>query len=345
MTKLNDQIGKGVCVAGVGHHLPTRFEDNEELCQKLTVDPSWVLEKTGIKRRYLAGPEDTATGFATLAAEKALTAASMTGEQIDLIIVCTFSGDYIFPPVSAKVQANLAAKNAQIFDVQANCCGFVTGLTVASDRMKVDSEVRNALVIGVEMNSRYIDRSDVNTSIYMSDGASAVVLTKAPQTEGILASYFFTDSSNYEAVRMRGGGSSFRLQERPFDPAVDFMEMNGIATWKQAITHLPKVIRKACEKSQISLTDVDFLIFHQANLNMIEYVIRKLGFDMSKTYTNVQEIGNTGSASVGIALSECISKSLIKDGQIVVMAAVGAGFNFGASIWRWHTPKIGVENV
>ena len=93
------------------------------------------------------------------------------------------------------------------------------------------------------------------------------------------------------------------------------------------------------------MTDVDFLIFHQANLNMIEYVIRKLGFDMSKTYTNVQEIGNTGSASVGIALSECISKSLIKDGQIVVMAAVGAGFNFGASIWRWHTPKIGVENV
>ena len=144
---------------------------------------------------------------------------------------------------------------------------------------------------------------------------------------------------------MRGGGSSFRLQERPFEPTVDFMEMNGIATWKQAITHLPKVIRKACEKSQISLTDVDFLIFHQANLNMIEYVVRKLGFDMSKTYTNVQEIGNTGSASVGIALSECVSKSLIKDGQIVVMAAVGAGFNFGASIWRWHTPKIGVENV
>ena len=144
---------------------------------------------------------------------------------------------------------------------------------------------------------------------------------------------------------MRGGGSSFRSHERPFDPTVDFMEMNGIATWKQAITHLPKVIRKACEKSQISLADVDFLIFHQANLNMIEYVVRKLGFDMSKTYTNVQEIGNTGSASVGIALSECVSKSLIKDGQIVVMAAVGAGFNFGASIWRWHTPKIGVEDV
>jgi 3-oxoacyl-[acyl-carrier-protein] synthase-3 len=339
MTVLNNQISRSVCVAGVGHHLPERFEDNEELCQKLTVDPSWILDKTGIKRRYLAGPEDTTTGFATLAAKRALADANIMPDLIDLIIVCTFSGDYIFPPVSAKVQANLVAKNAQIFDLQANCCGFVTGLTVASDRMKVDSDVRNALVIGVEMNSRYIDRSDMNTSIYMSDGASAVVLTRTPRERGILGSYFYTDSSNYEAVRMRGGGSSFRSAERQFDPLEDYMEMNGIATWKQAITHLPKVIRKACEKSQVNLIDVDFLIFHQANLNMIEYIVRKLGFDMSKTYTNVQEIGNTGSASVGIALSECVAKCLIKDGQIVVLAAVGAGFNFGASVWRWETKK------
>jgi 3-oxoacyl-[acyl-carrier-protein] synthase-3 len=116
------------------------------------------------------------------------------------------------------------------------------------------------------------------------------------------------------------------------------MEMNGIATWKQAITHLPTVIRKACAKSGIDPKEVEFLVFHQANLNMIEYVVRKMGYGMEKTFTNVQEIGNTGAASVGIALSEAVSKGLMKDGQLVVLAAVGAGFNFGASVWRWHMP-------
>jgi 3-oxoacyl-[acyl-carrier-protein] synthase-3 len=264
--------------------------------------------------------------------------ADIPADEVDLIVVCTFSGDYIFPPVSAKVQSMLKASHAQIFDVQANCAGFVTGLTVASDRMLVDPTVRNAIVIGVELNSRYINRADVNSAIYMSDGAGAAVLTRTEAGKGIMASAFHTDSSNFEAVRMRGGGSSFGSKDRAWDPAIDYMEMNGIATWKQAITHLPNVIRKACAKSGIDPKEVDFLVFHQANLNMIEYVVRKMGYGMEKTFTNVQEIGNTGAASVGIALSEAVSKDLMKDGQLVVLAAVGAGFNFGASVWRWHMP-------
>ncbi len=204
--------------------------------------------------------------------------------------------------------------------------------------MKNDSSVRNALVIGVDLCSRYIDRTDVNTAIYLSDGAGAAVLCRTDTDKGIKASAFHTDSSNYEAVRMRGGGSSFPMHGRTFDPAIDLMEMNGIATWKQAITHLPKVVRKACEKSGVEIEAVDFLIFHQANLKLIEYIVRKMGFDMSKTYTNVQEIGNTGSASLAIAMSEAVEKSLLKNGDLVVLAAVGAGFNFGASIWRWHMP-------
>jgi 3-oxoacyl-[acyl-carrier-protein] synthase-3 len=329
-------INTGVTISGAGHHLPTQIEDNETLCRNLEVTPDWIIEKTGIKRRYIALPEDKASDYATQAALKALAMSGVAASDIALIIVCTFSGDYIFPPVSAKVQQALQATGAQIFDLQANCAGFVTGLTVASDRMKVDPEVRHALVIGVEMNSRYIDRSDVNSAIYMSDGAGAVVLSACAEDEGILGSAFFTDSSNFEAVRMRGGGSSFSfIDKRTFDPAVDYMEMNGIATWKQAITHLPKVIRRACEKSAISPSEVDFLIFHQANFKMIEYIVKKMGYGMSKTFTNVEEIGNTGAASVGIALSEAVSKNCLKEGQLIVLAAVGAGFNFGASVWRW----------
>ncbi len=329
----------GVAIAGVGHHLPDLVEDNEMLCANLDVSPDWIMEKTGIKRRYLARPGDSASDFAAKAAQRALDMAGVAANEVDLIVVCTFSGDYIFPPVSAKVQNLLGCPGAQIFDLQANCCGFVTGLTTASDRMKVDDTVRHALVIGVEINSRYINRADVNSAIYMSDGAGAVLLSRTEPGLGILSSAFHTDSSNFEAVRMRGGGSSFPVMGgRAFDPAIDYMEMNGIATWKQAITHLPTVIRRACAKGGFDPKEVDFLIFHQANLKMIEYVVRKMGYGLDKTFTNVEEVGNTGAASVGIALSEAVAQGCLKEGQLVVLAAVGAGFNFGASVWRWHMP-------
>lgn len=335
---MNTTTYSGITIAGVGHHLPEHAEDNETLCRGLDVTPEWILEKTGIEQRYIAAADDSAADFAFKASQRALAMAGVSADSVDLIVVCTFSGDYLFPPVSAKVQQLLKAAHAQIFDVQANCTGFVTGLTVASDRMKVDPSVRHALVVGVEFMTRYIDRTDVNTAIYLSDGAGAAVLSRVDPHLGIQASAFHTDSSNFEAVRMRGGGSSFQRHGTSFDPAIDWMEMNGIATWKQAITHLPKVVRKACEKSGIELAAVDFLLFHQANLRMIEYIVRKMGFDMSKTHTNVQRVGNSGAASLAIVLSEAVEKSLLKNGDTLVLAAVGAGFNFGASVWRWHMP-------
>jgi len=326
----------GIGIIGVGHHLPSFVEDNAALCERLDVSPEWIIEKTGIQRRYLAGPDDTASGYALAAANQALAMAGITAAELDLIIVCTFSGDYIFPPLSAKLHQDLGAKGAQIFDLQANCTGVVTGLTVAADRMKADAEVRHALVVGVEMCSRYVDRRDVNTAIYLSDGAGAIVLGRRDADEGFRASAFFTDSSNYESVRMRGGGSSHPLAGRQFDPAIDTMEMNGIATWKQAITHLPTVMRRCAQKAGVQMSEVDFLVFHQANLRLIEYIVRKMGLGLDRTYTNVQEIGNTGSASLAIALSEAVHKGLIRPGSLVMLAAVGAGFNFGASLWRWH---------
>lgn len=329
----------GIVIAGLGHSLPATIESNQELCRKLDVTPEWIIEKTGIRQRYIAGPEDSASSLALAAAREALSDAGVEAEAIDLIIVCTFSGDYIFPPVSAKVQVDLGAKHAQIFDVQANCTGFVTGLTVASDRMRVDPAVRNALVVGVELNSRYVNRADVNSAIYLSDGAGAAVLSRGPAGYGIQASAFHTDGSNYEAVRMRGGGSSHNAVGRAHDPAIDYMEMNGIATWKQAITNVPIAIKRACDKAGVAVADLDFFIFHQANYNMIEYIVRKMKADMAKTYTNVREVGNTGAASPAIAMSEAADLGLLKHGQLVLIAAVGAGFNFGASVWRWYDQR------
>jgi len=336
-----DHIKTGVNILATGQYLPTLIETNEELCKNLNIDPSWIIDKTGITCRYKVADGETCSSMATQAALQAINKSNISIDDINLIIVCTFSGDYIFPAVSAKVHFNLKCKDTQIFDIQVNCCGLLTGLTVASERMFNDSDIKNALVIGSEVNSKYINNCDINTSVYMSDGASAIILSRCTDYYGILGSYFFTDSTNYEAVRMRNGGSEYRLNnfissDTSNSPnSFEFMEMNGIATWKQAITHLPKTITKACLKSNVKVTDIDFIIFHQANLNMIQYILKKMGFNENQSYINVDKIGNTGSASLGIALDEALNNNLIKNGQLVLFAAVGAGFTFGASVWRW----------
>ena len=336
------KAGSGVCILGVGHQIGGVVEENEALCRGLEITPQWILEKTGIKRRYLAAPEENASDYAVAAARRALDGGGVTADEIDLIVCCTFSADYTFPPLSAKVHRELGVKGGQIFDLQANCAGFVSGLTAASDRMAADPSLRNALVIGVELNSRYIDRTNADSVIYHSDGAGAAVLGRRETGAGIVASAFHTDSSNYEAVRVRGGGSSFPVMGRGASPAEgDTMELNGIATWKQAITHLPATVKAACRKADVELADIDFFVFHQANYNLIDYIVRKMGADLTHTYTNVQEIGNAGAASVAIALSEAVERDLIKPGSTVVLAAVGAGFNFGASVWRWAPARAG----
>jgi 3-oxoacyl-[acyl-carrier-protein] synthase-3 len=333
--------GSGVCILGVGHRIGGVVEENEALCRGLEITPQWILEKTGIKRRYLAAPDENASDYAVAAARRALDGAGISADEIDLIVCCTFSADYTFPPLSAKVHKELGVKGGQIFDLQANCAGFVSGLTAASDRMAADPGLRNALVIGVELNSRYIDRTNADSVIYHSDGAGAAVLGRREAGEGVVASAFHTDSSNYEAVRVRGGGSSFPVMGHAGPADGDTMELNGIATWKQAITHLPATVKAACRKAEVELADVDFFVFHQANYNLIDYIVRKMGADLTRTYPNVQEIGNTGAASVAIALSEAVERDLVKPGATVVLAAVGAGFNFGASVWRWAPARAG----
>ncbi len=334
MIVLNPHL-PAVSIIGVGHHLPAQFEDNASLCRNLDVTPEWIIEKTGIERRYVAAPDDTAWGYAVAAARQALEMAGIMPAQLGLIVVCTASGDYQFPPLSAKVAQQIGAPQANIFDLQANCAGFVSGLAVASDRLRVDPACGYALVIGVEIHTRYIDRTDVNTAIFLGDAAGAAVLGHSSSGSGIQSSAFCNDTSNYEAVRLRGGGSAFRNVGRVINPSVDFMEMNGIATWKQAITHLPAVIRRACVVAQVDVKKIDFIIFHQANLRLIEYLVRKLGLRQDQTYTNIQRLGNSGSASLAVAISEAVRGGLMKPGDKVLLAAVGAGFSFGASVWNW----------
>ena len=326
----------GIGIISTSHYIPKYLQTNEELCKVMTdVTPDWILSKTGIKRRFIASSEESTSSMATEAALEAISKCNIQPDDIGLIVVATFSPDYMFPPVSAKIQKNLKASNAQIIDINTNCTGFVTALTVASDRMKADETVKYAVVIGAELHTRFINPKDKETAIFFSDGAGVAILGQVDEGDGVIKSSFKTDSSTYESVRYRGGGSSYPYINREFDESIDFIEMNGLATWKQAITNLPIVIKDVCKKADLNVEDIDFCIFHQANLNLIQYVMGKLKIPIEKTYTNVEEIGNTGSASIGIALSEAMDKGLIKKDNYVLLAGVGAGFNFGASIWKF----------
>lgn len=328
----NESVG----IIGAGHYLPSKIQSNEELCKLIPeLTPEWIINKTGIKRRYHLAKGETASSIAIEACKNAIQNAKIDPKEIGLVIVASFSQDYLFPPMSAKIHSYFdLLKDCQIFDINTNCVGLVTALTIASERMKFDSSIKNALVIGVEVLSKFTNPIDKETAVFFSDGASAVVLGRVEQKFGFIDSKFMTDSSTYESVRMRGGGSLFPIAEKSKDLKVVYAEQNGLATWKQAVTNFPVVILNLLAKNNLSINEVDFFIFHQANGFLIDYLLKKMKVPQEKTYTNVEEIGNTGSASIGIALSEAYSKKLIKSGSNLVIAGVGAGFNFGACLFK-----------
>jgi 3-oxoacyl-[acyl-carrier-protein] synthase-3 len=326
----------GVGILGTGHYLPSQIQSNEELCSLIPdLTPEWIISKTGIKRRYHISTDETASSMAVEASRNAISNANLEMNEIGLIIVASFSQDYLFPPMSAKLHSVFGlSKDCQIMDVNTNCVGLVTALCIASERMKSDQSIKNALVLGVEVLSRFTNSADKETAIFFSDGASAVVLGQVDSSLGFIRAKFMTDSSTYESVRMRGGGSSYPIAGKIDDPKILYAEQNGLATWKQAVTNFPVVIQKLLVSESMKIEEIDFFIFHQANGFLIDYLMKKMKVPLNRTYMNVEEIGNTGSASIGIALSEAFSKGLIRQGSTLLIAGIGAGFNFGACIFK-----------
>jgi len=326
----------GVGIISALHYLPTSVYTNEELCENIEgLTPEWIIQKTVIKRRYRISDAETASSMSINIAKKLVSDNNLNPSEIGLIIVASFSQDYLFPPMSAKIHAAIGAnKDCQIIDINTNCVGLVTATTIAVERMNSNKNIKYSLIIGVEVLSAFTNLKDQDTAIYFSDGAAGLLLGKVESGYGYLNSKFATDSSTYESVRLRGGGSIYPACKPIEEFNTGYIEQNGLATWKQAITNLPYVLKEVVNESELTLEDVDFFIFHQANGFLIDYILGKLKIPRHKTYTNVEEIGNTGSASIGIALSEAFSKGLIKKNNLIMLAGVGAGFNFGASLWK-----------
>lgn len=326
----------GVGVLGTGRYVPEKTISNEQIEAQCGLEQGSILSKTGITKRHVADDQETASSMSVTCAQQALAAANVNPEQIGLIVCCTFTGDYVYPALACKVQELIGAKNAGSFDLMANCTSFQVGLTVASDRMKCDPSISYALVIGVALQSRYINWSDPESAIYFSDGAGAAVLGRVPAGYGVLASELFTNSKVFEAVRLRGGGSTHPLRPENIHEGLQYYEMNGMEVWKQVMQYQPKAVKRVLEKVGKTTDDADFFIFHQANLNLIQFIMGRMKQPMEKTVINVDKIGNTADASLAIALHDAVVHQRIKRDDLVIISGVGAGFTFGATAIRWY---------
>lgn len=331
-----DQGQYGIGVLGAGRYVPSKVVTNQMLEEWTGVPAKQISERIGIETRFIVEDHETASGMSATAAKQAMSNAGVNPEQIDLIIACSFTGDYVYPALSCKVQDLIQAKNAGAFDVMANCTGFQVGLSVAADRMKSDPSIKHVLVIGTALQSRFINWSDPNSAIYFGDGAGAAVLGHVPQGYGILATEIFSNGKVFDAVRMRGGGSSFPLRADNINQGLQYYELNGLEVWKQVIQYQPLAIERSLAKVSKKIADVDFFIFHQANLRLIEYLMGKMKHPMSKTFQNVSTIGNTADASMAIALCDAMQAKCFKKDDLVVISGVGAGFTFGSTVLRWY---------
>ncbi len=330
------KLDYGIGVAGVGKYLPETVVTNEQVAEWTGVTVQSIEEKTGIRTRRIAKDSEVASEMCAIAARFAMDMAGISADQIGLIVTCTFTGDYTYPAVSCKIQDLLEARNAGAFDVMGNCTGFQIGLGVVSDRMLLDTSIEYALVIGSALQSRFIDWSDADSAIFFGDGVGAVVLKKVPAGYGVLTNNITTNGRVYDSVRLRGGGSSFPLREENINQGLQYYDLDGLEVWKQVVQYQPKSIKAALAKIDKQVEDVDFFIFHQANLRLIEYLMAKMRQPMTKTYTNVAEYGNTADASQAITLCDAVNNGLLKRGDLVVISGVGAGFIFGTTVMEWY---------
>jgi len=318
-------------IVGTGSALPERRVDNDELCRELAArgietSSDWIVERTGIRQRHQAAPETSSSMLAIEAARNALEMAGVAAETVDLIIVATSTPDYVFPSTACLVQKALGAPGGAAFDVQAVCSGFAYGLATA-DAMIRTGMAHRALVIGAEVFSRILDWNDRGTCVLFGDGAGAVLLD-AGSTPGILAARLHADGRHEGILRTAGNVSGGGITGHPF------LTMDGQAVFKLAVSVLDSVARETVAAAGMAVSDVDWLIPHQANVRILQATGRKLGIPPERVIVTVDQHANTSAASVPLALDLAIRDGRIKPGQHVLMEGVGGGFTWGAVLVR-----------
>ena len=312
-------------IKGTGSALPRTRVSNAELAAKVDTSDEWITERTGIKFRHIAEPDETTATLATEASRKALDAAGMTADDIDLIIVATATPDQTFPASATIVQHALGCNGGVAFDVAAVCSGFLYAFSVAESMIRAGS-AKNALVIGSETFSRILDWEDRATCVLFGDGAGAVVLSGEVGERGALATKLYADGQHNELLYVDGGPST--------TGTVGKLRMKGREVCRHAVTNLAQAMTETLAKAETAAADVDWVVPHQANARIIDATVRKLGLDAGKVVLTVDIHANTSAASVPLALDVAVRDGRIKAGDIVVLEAMGGGFTWGASVVR-----------
>ncbi|MFP5328745.1 MAG: beta-ketoacyl-ACP synthase III [Alphaproteobacteria bacterium] len=314
-------------VAGVGSALPRRRVDNEELARTVDTSDQWIVERTGIRTRYLAGEGETTATLARDAALAALDHAGINAKEVGLIVLATATPDQTFPSSATKVQAMLGIDDCVAFDVHAVCTGFLYALTVA-DSMLRSGAAKTALVIGSETFSRILDWEDRATCVLFGDGAGALVLQAEEDGDrGILATRLHADGRHNDLLFVDGGPST--------TGTVGKLRMKGREVFRHAVVNLSDVLSEVLEAAGLESSDVDWVVPHQANARILDATARKLGLPPEKVVVTVDQHANTSAASVPLAFDTAVRDGRIKRGDIVVLEAMGGGFTWGAAALRY----------
>ncbi len=315
-------------ITGTGSALPMRRVSNEELAQTVDTSDEWIVERTGIRFRHIAGPDETTGTLGADAARAALAAAGKAADEVDLIVLATATPDQTFPATATRIQAMLGIDDCVAFDVGAVCSGFLYAIQVADSLVKT-GPAKCALVIGAETFSRILDWEDRATCVLFGDGAGAVVLEARDVAEdgpGILASRLHADGRHNELLYVDGGPST--------TGTVGKVRMKGREVFRHAVTNLASVMDESLAAAGLTPDDVDWVVPHQANARILDATARKLGLPAEKVVVTVDQHANTSAASVPLALDTAVRDGRIKSGQIVVLEAMGGGFTWGAAIVR-----------
>jgi 3-oxoacyl-[acyl-carrier-protein] synthase-3 len=313
-------------VKGVGAALPKRRVDNAELAEKVDTSDEWIVERTGIRSRYIADDTETTASLAADAARRALDHAGMVAEEVDLIVLATATPDQTFPSSATKVQALLRIDDCVAFDVHAVCTGFLYALSVA-DSMIRSGNAHRALVIGAETFSRILDWEDRGTCVLFGDGAGALVLVGEEGENGILATKLHADGRHGDLLYVDGGPST--------TGTVGKLRMKGREVFRHAVVNLAEVLGEVLDAAALTADQVDWIVPHQANARILDATAKKIGVSPDKVVVTVDRHANTSAASVPLALDTAIRDGRIKRGDIIVLEAMGGGFTWGAAALRY----------
>ncbi len=327
-------ITQNAGIIGMGHSYPSGILTNADLEKMVETSDDWITSRTGIKQRHKARDDEYTSQFGSLAAKQAVERAGIDVSEVDLIVCATTTPDQIMPSTGALIQAQIGAENAAGMDVFAACSGFLYGLTMVESMIRT-GQARYALVIGAEVLTKYVDYPDRGTCVIFGDGAGAAVLGPVAEGKGILATKIKSDGRYEEQLYAPGGGTKLGTTYKTIDEGQHFFKMKGNELFKVAVRSMADISAEMLEKAGFTVDDVDLVIPHQANQRITDAVASRLGVPEEKVYSNIAEHGNTSSASIPIAMDECIESGRIKEGSLVLLTAFGGGVTWGGTLIRF----------